>query len=72
MLAAQADGIPPLVGLLGSPDSEVQRYAAKVLYNLTSNDECRVFVAKAGAIEPLVGLLRSADQGTTICDKRIK
>ncbi len=47
---ASAGGIAPLITLLASPSSGVQRNAARALSNLGMNDENRVAIATAGGI----------------------
>ena len=55
-----ANGIPPLVALLGAgPESAAATKAAGALFNLAANDTNKVAIRGAGGIPPLVALLRA-------------
>ena len=59
---AAADGIPPLISLLGG-HPEVQRDAAGALWSLAANAENQTTIASAGGVEPLVELLANGSLG---------
>ncbi|GLC57930.1 hypothetical protein PLESTB_001290900 [Pleodorina starrii] len=61
---ANAGGIPPLVRLLDSWNTDVQEQAARALAALADKYEASmVLIAKAGGIPPLVKLLDSSNTG---------
>ncbi|CAE7354175.1 PUB13, partial [Symbiodinium necroappetens] len=56
-LIAEAGGIPPLVELLSSSNTDVQMMAAAALRHLASNADNKALIAEAGGIPPLVSCL---------------
>ena len=63
--AATSGAIPPLVALLGPPNSaDVQRQAAGALYNLAANIANRALIQSAGGVAALTQLTQStSDEG---------
>lgn len=62
---ADTGAIPPLVGLLGSPQSEVCTNAAAALSSLSrDNVDNQAAIARTGAIAPLCSLVREASPET--------
>jgi len=62
---AEAGAIQPLVGMLGSPSSQMQANAAGALANLAQNHtENQSAIARTGAIAPLCTLMREGSEDT--------
>ncbi len=59
-----AGGVAPLVALLKSPSTVVQRNAVSALSMVSYLDVNKVAIPAAGGIPPLVALLGSSDRGT--------
>lgn len=55
---AEQGAIPPLVGLLRSPDQKTQEHAVTALLNLSINENNKGLIASAGAIELIVEVLK--------------
>ena len=59
---AKANGIPPLIELVSSPNLETQNHAARCLWHLAGSSEVGSVIAESGGLQPLVSMLASDDR----------
>ena len=67
MAIAQAGAIPPLVMMLSAPTHDIKICAARLLGNLSSNNDYKVEVALAGAIPHLISMLCVGETTSSAC-----